>query len=125
MKKLVFGFVAPLSAAIVLVATGYAQQPQGDAKRGSKLFVDYSCYACHGFSGQNGPGKRLVPMKMATVAFTAYVRSPGTNQMPSYSAKVLSDQQLADIWTYIRTLPDSPEAKDIPLVQQLKSEASK
>ena len=123
MKKLVFGFLAPVAAMSLLVVSAFAQQ--GDAKRGEKMFKDYSCYACHGFSGQHGPGKRLVPMKMATVAFTAYVRSPGTNQMPSYSAKVLSDQQLADIWAYVKALPDSPEAKDIPLVQQLKAEASK
>ena len=123
MKKFVFGFLAPVAATSLLVISAFAQQ--GDAKRGEKMFKDYSCYACHGFSGQNGPGKRLVPMKMATVAFTAYVRSPGTNQMPSYSAKVLSDQQLADIWAYIRTLPDSPAAKDIPLVQQLKAEVGK
>jgi mono/diheme cytochrome c family protein len=123
MKKLVFGFLAPVAAMSLLVVSAFAQQ--GDAKRGEKMFKDYSCYACHGFSGQNGPGKRLVPMKMATVSFTAYVRSPGTNQMPSYSAKVLSDQQLADIWAYIKALPDSPDAKDIPLVQQLKAEASK
>jgi mono/diheme cytochrome c family protein len=123
MRKFIFGFFAPLAAMSLLVVSAVAQQ--GDAKRGQKMFVDYSCYACHGFSGQNGPGKRLVPMKMATVVFTAYVRSPGSNQMPSYSAKVLSDQQLADIWSYIKTLPDSPEAKDIPLVQQLKAEAGK
>ena len=123
MKKLVLGFLAPVAAMGLLVVSAVAQQ--GDAKRGQKMFVDYSCYACHGFSGQNGPGKRLVPMKMPNVVFTAYVRSPGTNQMPSYSAKVLTDQQLADIWAYVKTLPDSPEAKDIPLVQQLKAEAGK
>ena len=123
MKRLIFGILGPVAALSLLVVSAVAQQ--GDAKRGAKLFVDYSCYACHGFSGQNGPGKRLVPMKMATVVFTAYVRSPGTNQMPSYSAKVLSDAQLADIWAYVKTLPDSPEAKDIPLVQQLKTEAGK
>jgi mono/diheme cytochrome c family protein len=123
MKKLVFGILAPAAAMGLLVVSAVAQQ--GDAGRGKKMFVDYSCYACHGFSGQNGPGKRLVPMKMAAVAFTAYVRMPGTNQMPSYSAKVISDQQLADIWAYVKTLPDSPEAKDIPLVQQLKAEAGK
>jgi len=123
MKKILFGIVAPVAAMGLLVVSALAQQ--GDAAKGKKLFVDYSCYACHGFSGQNGPGKRLVPMKMATVVFTAYVRSPGSNQMPSYSAKVLSDAQLADIWAYIRTLPDSPDAKDIPLVQQLKAEAGK
>jgi mono/diheme cytochrome c family protein len=123
MKKLIFGILAPVAALGLLVVSAVAQQ--GDAKRGQKMFVDYSCYACHGFSGQNGPGKRLVPMKMPNVVFTAYVRSPGTNQMPSYSAKVLSDAQLADIWAYVKTLPDSPEAKDIPLVQQLKTEAGK
>ena len=123
MKKLIFGILAPVGAMGVLVVSAFAQQ--GDAGRGKKMFVDYSCYACHGFSGQNGPGKRLVPMKMATVVFTAYVRAPGSNQMPSYSAKVLSDQQLADIWAYVKSLPDSPEAKDIPLVQQLKAEAGK
>jgi mono/diheme cytochrome c family protein len=106
-----------------LVVSAFAQQ--GDAGRGKKMFVDYSCYACHGFSGQNGPGKRLVPMKMLAPVFTAYVRAPGSNQMPSYSAKVRTDQQLADIWAYVKTLPDSPEAKDIPLVQQLKAEAGK
>lgn len=123
MKKLIFGILALAAALAMLSVAAYGQQ--GDAKKGGKMFVDYSCYACHGFSGQNGPGKRLVPMKLAAVAFTAYVRSPGTNQMPSYSAKVLSDAQLADIWAYIKTLPDSPEAKDIPLVQQLKAEAGK
>jgi mono/diheme cytochrome c family protein len=116
MKKLILGFG-------LLAIIAFAQQ--GDAKRGEKMFKDYSCYACHGFSGQNGPGKRLVPMKMLAPVFTAYVRAPGSNQMPSYSAKVLSDQQLADIWAYVKTLPDSPEAKDIPLVQQLKAEAGK
>src|ERR1700730_11792461 len=123
MKKLVFGLFAPLAAMSMLVVSAVAQQ--GDAGRGKKMFKDYSCYACHGFSGQNGPGKRLVPMKMATVAFTASVRSPGTKQMAPCSAKVLSDQQLSDIWAYIKTLPDSPEATDIPLVQQLKAEAGK
>lgn len=123
MKKIIFGFLAPAAATSLLVVSAFAQQ--GDAKRGAKMYVDYSCYACHGFSGQNGPGKRLVPMKMVAPVFTAYVRSPGTNQMPSYSAKVLSDAQMADIWAYIRTLPDSPAAKDIPLVEQLKAEASK
>ena len=121
MKKLILGFG-------LLAVTAFGQQvsQQGDAKRGEKLFKDYSCYACHGFSGQNGPGARLVPMKMATVAFIAYVRNPPrANQMPSYSTKVLSDQQMADIWAYLKTLPDSPPAKDIPLIEELKAEASK
>ena len=97
-----------------------AQTPAGDAAKGHDLFQKYSCYACHGFSGQNGPGARLVPMKMATAAFVAYVRAPRTTRMPSYSAKVLSDEQLADIHAYIKTLPASKPAKDIPALDQFK-----
>ena len=118
MKKLLphFAFVA----AMLLLAALVPAQQAGDAARGKDLFLKYSCYACHGFSGQNGPGARLVPMRMTTAAFTAYVRSPRTRQMPSFSAKVLSDQQLADIHAYVKTLPESKPAKDIPALTQLK-----
>ena len=109
-----------LAAALALPLAVPAQQaPTGDASRGKDLFLKYSCYACHGFSGQNGPGARLVPMRLAPAAFIAYVRSPRTRQMPSFSAKVLSDQQLADIHAYVKTLPESKPAKDIPLLNQL------
>jgi mono/diheme cytochrome c family protein len=93
----------------------------GDAKNGKGLFMKDSCYACHGFSGQNGNGARLVPMKFAQAAFIAYVRNPPrANQMPSYSPKVLADTDLADIYAYIRTLPDSaPPASSVPILSQI------
>ncbi len=115
-------FLLP-AALMTLAGAGDAQQ--ADAAAGKKLFLDNQCYACHGYSGQNGPGAHLVPMKMPQAAFTAYVRHPGTNQMPSYSAKVLSDTQMGDIWAFIRTLPDAPPAKDIPLLQQIEGEVKK
>ena len=112
---------ALLAASLVLPAAMPAQQPlTGDAKKGQDLFMKFSCYACHGFSGQNGPGARLVPMKMPAAAFVAYVRAPRTRQMPSYSAKVVSDQQLTDIHAYVKTLPESKPAKDIPALDQFK-----
>jgi mono/diheme cytochrome c family protein len=42
--------------------------------------------------------------------------------MPSYSSKVLSDAQLGDIYAYIKSLPTSPDAKNIPLIQELLKE---
>ena len=114
-----------ISLVIATFATTSAllpQQPDGDASKGKDLYLKYSCYACHGFSGQNWPGARLVPMRMTTAAFTAYVRAPRTRQMPSFSAKVLSDQQLADIHAYAKTLPESKPAKDIPALGQFKEQ---
>jgi mono/diheme cytochrome c family protein len=101
--------------------TASAQAPAGNAVHGKELFLKYSCYACHGFSGQNGPGARLVPMKIAQTGFIAYVRNPPRpNQMPSYSAKAAPDADMADIYAYLKTMPDSaPPAKSIPVLNQI------
>jgi mono/diheme cytochrome c family protein len=100
--------------------TGTANGPTGDIKRGKELFLAYKCYACHGYSGQNGPGARLVPMRMNLVGFMAYVRNP--RQMPPYSAQAVPNQDLIDIFSYVQTLPRSPAAADIPLLTRILSE---
>lgn len=113
-----------LTMVFLAVAAASAQTPAGNAKRGSELFLKNSCYACHGFSGENGPGARLVPMKLTQTGFIAYVRNPPRpNQMPSYSPKVLSDADMADIYAYIKTIPDTERpAKSIPLLNQILSQ---
>jgi mono/diheme cytochrome c family protein len=113
-----------LAILALLVAAAASAQTTGDPKHGKELYTKYSCYACHGFSGQNGNGARLVPMKFAQAAFIAYVRNPPrANQMPSFSAKVLADADLADIYAYIKTLPDSaPPAASVPILSQILSQ---
>jgi mono/diheme cytochrome c family protein len=115
-------YVFLLGAGLTLAAVAVRAQDAGNAANGKDIFLKYTCYGCHGFSGQNGPGARLVPISMTQSAFTNYVRSPRTRQMPSYSAKVLSDTQLADVYAYIKTLPRSPAAKDIPELNQFKEQ---
>jgi mono/diheme cytochrome c family protein len=125
--------IVTLPAALLLAAA--AAKPQtpapspassttSDAKRGKELFAKYTCYGCHGFSGQNGNGARLVPMRFPQAGFIAYVRNPPrANQMPSYSPKVLADKDLADIYAYIKTLPDSaPPAGSVPILSQILRE---
>jgi mono/diheme cytochrome c family protein len=101
-------------------ATSPGGAAAGDAKNGRELYLNYKCYACHGYSGQNGPGTRLVPTRMNLSGFTAYVRNP--RQMPPYTAKAVPDAHLSDIFAYLQTLPKSPSAKDIPLLTQILNE---
>ena len=125
--------ILTLPVALLLAsAAGNTQTPApapanaatGNATHGKELFVKYSCYACHGFSGQNGNGARLVPMKFPQAGFIAYVRNPPrANQMPSFSPRVLADADLADIYAYIKTLPDSsPAPASIPILSRILSE---
>lgn len=108
---------------VLLAAIAAAQPPDtGNAVKGKALYNDaFMCYTCHGYSGQNGSGARLVPMKMTQPAFVAYVRNPSQpNRMPSFSTKVMSDAQLADVYAYIKSLPNSaPDPKTVPLLNEL------
>ena len=116
-------WISFLTASLVMVALVSTASAQGNANAGKEIWNKYTCYGCHGFSGQNGPGLRLVPMRMTVENFTKLVRGPGQpNRMPPYSEKVLSDAQLTDVWAYLKTLPDAPQAKDIKVLQDIKSE---
>jgi mono/diheme cytochrome c family protein len=88
--------------------------PSPNVANGKDVYLRYSCWACHGYAGHGGGGPRLVPGRLPLAAFTAIVRNPPT--MPPYTAKVLSDAQLADVFAWLKTLPESPPAKDIPLL---------
>jgi mono/diheme cytochrome c family protein len=96
-----------------------AAAPAGNAQAGKDLYLRYSCYACHGYDGHGGAGARLVPMRMTVERFTNYVHNP--RQMPPYSSTLLSDPQLADLFAYIKSLPVSPDPKDIPLLARMLS----
>ena len=95
-----------------------AAAPPGNAVSGRKNFVSFGCYQCHGYEaqGSTATGPRLGPRPLAFAALSKYVRHP-TNQMPPFTAKVLSDAELADIYAFLRSLPPPPDADTIPLLK--------
>ena len=121
MVTLEFGMrsLASVAAFAFLAASAAAQAP-ADGVRGKDLYLKYSCYACHGYDGHGGAGARLVPLAMTLPRFTAYVHNP--RRMPPYTEKVLSDAQLADLFAYIKSLPASPPADQIPLLTRIMAD---
>jgi mono/diheme cytochrome c family protein len=94
--------------------------PAGNAETGKKIFTKDGCYECHGRQGQGaaqGAGPRIGPLQLSFEAFTKYVHQP-TGQMPPYTSKVISDQDLADIYAYLQSRPKAAPSKDIPLLNQ-------
>jgi len=91
---------------------------KGNADNGKKLFAAYGCYECHGRQGAGAStGPRIGPPAITLAAVLRYVRAP-SGQMPPYTAKVVSDQDLTDIYTYLKSLPPPPAASSIPLLNQ-------
>jgi mono/diheme cytochrome c family protein len=113
MKKLIL--LLPLVLAAVMV---YAQTKPGDVENGKRIFMRDGCYQCHGTVGQGGlAGARLAQTKLTLTGFTAYVRDPAPGSMPPYRAKVMTDQELADIYAYVQSVPPPVPAADIPILK--------
>jgi mono/diheme cytochrome c family protein len=92
--------------------------PAGNAENGKRLFLGAGCYQCHDREGQggNGTGPRLAPNPIAFAAFIHQCRQPAA-EMPPYTAKVISDADLADIYAFLQSIPKPPAASGIPLLQ--------
>jgi mono/diheme cytochrome c family protein len=114
----VFLILLPLVA-----ATAIAQTKPGDPANGKRLFMRNGCYQCHGTVGQGGlAGPRLAQTKLALAGFTAYVRNPRPSNMPPYRSKVMTDQELADVYAYIQSVPAPVPLVNIPILNELSRE---
>ena len=120
--------VVGVTAAIVLSAmpakvqsTAQTSKPAakaaGNAANGRRLFKKDGCYQCHGFEAQGSltSGPRIGPDPIPLEVLIQYVRKP-TGQMPPYTEKVISDKELTDIYAFLKSLPQPPDAKTIPLL---------
>jgi mono/diheme cytochrome c family protein len=115
--------LADLAAGAALAAIAGAAWAQraapaaGDVKAGHGVYMRDGCYECHGTTGQGGGlfGPKLAPDPLAFTAFAFQVRRPRA-VMPVYTSKVLSDAELADIYAYLKTMPQPRPWQGNPLL---------
>ena len=110
---------------LVCVQTIQAQQmgPSAQAstaeERGKQHMVTYFCSSCHGFTGQGGQtdiAPRIRVDVLSAEAVIAYVRNPRGDMPPFRTEAQIPDAALRDIYAYMKSLPPSPAAEDIPLL---------
>ena len=107
---------------VLFGALAFAQSSgsSGNIDNGKRLFLRDGCWECHGYAGQGGrDGARLANTALTSAQLTRYVRRPA-GAMPAYIDKVITDEELADIWVYVKALPAPKAVKDIPLLNEIK-----
>lgn len=111
---------AAVCGSAVVVAAQAQEAPRGDAANGKRLYLANYCYTCHGRVGQggayNGPAPALAKTAMPYEGLVGQTRNP-SNDMPGYSAQVLPDQALADIYAYLQSLPGPSDPKAAALLK--------
>jgi ubiquinol-cytochrome c reductase cytochrome c subunit len=105
--------------------------PAGAAKHGQQLFMLNGCYECHNTLGQgtgsraagSGPGPNLAPAPIPFAGFLRQVRTPrGT--MPPYDARLLSNQDVADIYAFLAAQPPARDPHTIALLNGVTTGSS-
>jgi ubiquinol-cytochrome c reductase cytochrome c subunit len=110
-----------LSVAALAAGAASAQDaaPKGDLVHGKKIFVSYGCYQCHGYQGQgSNAGPKLAPNPLPFDAVARQMRKP-RGVMPVYTHKTVTDEDVADIYAYLQSMPKAKTVADIPMLSGL------
>jgi mono/diheme cytochrome c family protein len=112
--------LADVYAFLQTLTTKPVASAAGNPKEGQRLFTTYGCYECHGNLGQGSTrtgGSRLGPPQIPLSGFVSYVRQPN-GEMPPYATKVVSNEELADIYSFLQSIQQPPRSNTIPLLNQ-------
>jgi len=113
-RRVVFALAAVAAGLALSSTSGFA----ASAERGREQFLKHGCWQCHGEKGQGGSaGRTLAPNPLPFEALQNFVRTTNRN-MPPYREEILSNDDLADIYAYLQSIPKGPDPKSIPLLNQ-------
>jgi mono/diheme cytochrome c family protein len=98
-------------------AAAAAPAPPGDVTRGKSAYMRFGCYECHGTGAQGNytTAPKLAPNPRPFAGLIGYIRRPSGN-MPSFSATILPDKDVADIYAFLSSIKPGKNATDIPLL---------
>jgi len=120
MKKHFLLLITVSTVLLVPRVAGGQSTATGNAENGKLFFTKQNCYFCHGTAGQGGrEGARIAQIALNAQGLIRYVRKPA-GAMPAFSEKMISDQELTDIYADVKSLPAAKAPKDIPLLNQIK-----
>ena len=112
--------VVGAGAAAIVWAPASAQNsaPSGNAMHGKQLFALDGCYECHGYQGEGGgfAGPKLAPDPLPYSFVLRQLRTP-LRAMPVYTSEVLTDSDVADIYAYLRSIPQAKSVASIPMLR--------
>jgi mono/diheme cytochrome c family protein len=115
------GIAGPAAFAAVLLlsqALGQVSAVAASAEKGKAGFVQHGCWQCHGYEGQGGvTGPKLAPDPLPFEALSNFVRTT-SRAMPPFREEILSNDDLADIYAYLQSIPKAAEPRSIPLLNQ-------
>ena len=103
-------------------STALAADKPSNVARGKQLYLATGCYQCHGTRGEGGggAGPRLAPGPIPYAGWLQQLRRPRV-RMPVYTAVVMPDNDVADIYAYLQSVPKGKTASEIPMLKAISN----
>jgi mono/diheme cytochrome c family protein len=123
------------SVLLAAVSIALSANP-ADAIIGKRLYQAHGCYGCHGFNGETG-ARDLVATNSPFIAdeatFKMFLRLRAeqapllpVTRMPNYSANVLNDTDVRDLYAFVRTFQlNAPAVDSVPTLRAILKAAEK
>lgn len=80
--------------------------PKGSSEDGKRWYAMHNCNECHGYNGNDGRAKAIAAIEIGYGRFVRYLRNPASPSMPKFDEKKLSKQDTADIYVWLKSLPE-------------------
>ncbi len=136
-----FLFVPLLLMAVMAFFVAHSAGAQEGAKppevsNGKRLYYAHGCFGCHGFNGETG-ARDLVATNSPLIAdestFKMYLRLRAdqapvlpVTRMPNYSATVINDAEVRDLYAFIRTFKlNAPAVDSVPTLRAILKAAER
>ena len=85
----------------VLIVTG-CSTPKGNPEDGKRWYSMHNCFSCHGPNGDDGKAPVVNNLEMSFWKFKRIVRDAGSPIMPKYPEDKISDQDVADLYAFLK-----------------------
>lgn len=92
------------AAGAMLLLSG-CNSPKGNAAEGQRWYNMQNCSACHGPNGNDGRAAEISAIDMSFGSFIDIIRDPYSPSMPRFSVEKLSDNDAADIYAWLKSMP--------------------
>lgn len=96
-------FVSVVLVATVIFITG-CSTPDSNITDGKRWYRMHNCFACHGENGHDGGGPDIAGLDMSYRSFVRRLRNSETAVMPEFSKEKISDQDAADILSFLHSI---------------------
>jgi mono/diheme cytochrome c family protein len=103
-KFLIFSFFL----AITTLVLNACSAPEGNMENGKRWYLMHNCQACHGRQGDDGKGPVIYPLAMGFRHFKSIVRNANSPIMPKFPEEKISNQDVADIYTWLKMKSSNP-----------------